>query len=146
MNNVSKPVEILIVEDNPDDADLFVEALQNRASHPNVQVVEDGVAALKCVRGDAPYGNAHRPDLIFLDLNLPRKSGHEVLAEIKADPQLRSIPVIVLTTSTAGPDITKSYDLGASCFITKPFDLDQLLAIVDAIDSFWLRTASLLPR
>jgi CheY-like chemotaxis protein len=146
MNDIAKPVQILLVEDNPDDADLLVEALQNKDSRPTVQVVEDGVAALKCVRGDPPFGRADRPDLIFLDLNLPRKSGHEVLAEIKKDPQLRSIPVIVLTTSSAPPDIAKSYDLGASCFITKPFDLDRLLAIVDAIDSFWLRTASLLPR
>lgn len=146
MNHIPRPVEILLVEDNPDDADLLVDALQNRGSRPRVRVVEDGVAALAYLRRKDPYDGAQRPDLILLDLNLPKKSGHEVLAEMKADDDLKRIPVIVLTTSAAAPDIVRSYDLGASCYVTKAADLDRFFAIVDAVDALWLNTASLLPR
>jgi two-component system response regulator len=146
MNGVTRPAEILLVEDNPDDADLVVDALQSRGSKPRVRVVEDGVAALAYLRREKPYDSAQRPDLILLDLNLPKKSGHEVLAEMKADEALKCIPVVVLTTSEASLDILRSYDLGASCYVTKPADLDRFFAIIDAVDALWLRTASLLPR
>lgn len=139
-------IEILMVEDNPDDADLMADAIEKEQRGARVQVVEDGAAGIAYLRRREPYTHAVRPDLILLDLNLPKKSGHEVLAEIKADADLKRIPVIVLTTSASDQDVVKSYDLGANCYITKPLDLDQLLAMVGAIDTFWLRTATLAPR
>jgi DNA-binding response OmpR family regulator len=107
------------------------------------QVIEDGEAALAYLQRDAPYTDAVRPDLILLDLNLPRKSGHELLKEIKAHHELKRIPVIILTTSTSDLDVSTSYALGANSYVTKPADLDNLYSTVDAINSFWLRTATL---
>jgi len=136
-------IEILLVEDNPDDAELTLEAFQSSHAQNRLHVVEDGVEALAFLRRQGRYAEAPRPHLILLDLNLPRKSGHEVLAEIKADPDLRVIPVVILSTSTADQDIAASYRLAANCYITKPVDIDGLYGVVRQIDDFWLETVRL---
>jgi two-component system, chemotaxis family, response regulator Rcp1 len=136
-----KPVtklEILLVEDNPVDVLMTQEALSAGKLQSHLSVVRDGDQALQFLSKEAPYENAPRPDLILLDLNLPRRDGREVLARIKDDPVLRRIPVIVLTTSGADEDIIASYDLHANCFITKPVDLDQFLCVIKSIEGFWL--------
>ena len=125
-----KPIEILLVEDNPGDARLTREALKEGKVLNNLQVTQDGVEALAYLRRQGKYANQIRPDIILLDLNLPKKDGREVLAEIKADPNLRRIPVVILTTSKSEEDIIKSYDLHANCYITKPVDLDQLFSVL----------------
>jgi len=137
------PVEILMVEDNPDDADLTLEALRDVNLINRVHVVEDGVEALAFLRQQDGYAGMRRPDLILLDLNLPRKDGREVLAEIKADENLRRIPVVVLTTSQSEEDIHHTYDLHANCYIQKPVDLEQLVKIVKAFEEFWLTIVKL---
>jgi DNA-binding response OmpR family regulator len=146
MDGDKKSIEILMIEDNSDDADLMADALQQQHERAHVQVVEDGDAALAYLRRSGAFSSAPRPDLILLDLNLPKKSGHELLAEIKSDPSLKRIPVIILTTSSSELDVMSSYNLGANCYITKPLDLDRFTSIVGAIDKFWLRTATLSPR
>jgi chemotaxis family two-component system response regulator Rcp1 len=134
-----KPIEILLVEDNPGDVRLTVEALkESKMRHNNMSVVGDGVEALAFLRREGKYADAPRPDLILLDLNLPKKGGHEVLAEIKADEKLKRIPVVVLTASEAEQDITRAYDLHADCYITKSFDLDQFVMVVKSIEDFWI--------
>ncbi len=140
-----KPIEILLVEDNPGDVRLTIEALKEAKVLNNLSVVSDGVEALAFLRCQGSYEKVLRPDLIFLDLNLPRKDGREVLSEIKQDQSLRRIPVVVLTTSQAEQDIVRSYDLHANCYITKPVDLDQFLEVVHSIEGFWL-TIVKLPR
>jgi CheY-like chemotaxis protein len=140
-----RQIEILLVEDEPGDAYLTKEALRSAKIMNRVDVVEDGVEALAFLRRQAPYENAPRPDLIFLDLNLPRKDGREVLAEIKKDPQLASIPVVVLTTSKADEDIFRSYSLHANCFVTKPVDLNQFMSVIQATHEFWLTVVKLPP-
>lgn len=139
----SRPIEILLVEDNPGDVRLTREALQEAKVRNHLAVAADGVEALAYLRRETPYQDAVRPDLVLLDLNLPRKDGREVLAAIKADPDLKRLPVVVLTTSTAQEDIHESYDLYANCYITKPVDLDQFLAIVTSIEDFWLTIVKL---
>ena len=141
-----KPIEILLVEDNPGDADLAREALEGSKFHNDLHVVDDGEKAMAFLRREGPYADAPRPGLILLDLNLPRKDGRQVLAEIKADENLRRIPVVILTTSRAEEDIIKSYDLHANCFITKPIDLNQFLDVVKAIEDFWLSIVVLPPN
>ncbi len=138
-----RPIEILLVEDNPGDVRLTREALQEAKVRNNLAVANDGVEALSYLRRESPFENATRPDLVLLDLNLPRKDGREVLAEIKADPDLRRLPVVVLTTSNAEQDILESYNLYANCYITKPVDLDQFLGIVTSIEDFWLTIVKL---
>ena len=138
-----RPVEILLVEDNPADVHLTVEALRDARVHNNLHVAADGEEALAFLRRRNGYTEAPRPDLILLDLNLPRKSGREVLADIKADPDLRRIPVIILSTSSSDDDVTSAYDLPANCYVTKPVDLDEFIGVVRAIDSFWLSLARL---
>jgi CheY-like chemotaxis protein len=133
-----KPIEILLVEDNRGDVDLTLETLEEIKVHTTLHVITDGVEALAFLRREGAYSHAPRPDLILLDLNLPKKDGREVLAEIKTDEHLRRIPVVVLTTSQAEQDILQSYDLHANCYITKPVDLDQFIQIVQAIEEFWL--------
>jgi CheY-like chemotaxis protein len=133
------------VEDSPGDARLTREALRDGKIHTNLSVVPDGEAALDFLRRRGPYAQAPRPDLILLDLNLPRKPGREVLAEIKADEQLKSIPVVVLTSSQAEQDVLASYALNANCYVTKPVDLDQFIRVVHSIEEFWL-TVVKLPR
>jgi len=138
-----RPVEILLVEDNPGDVRLAVEALRGcRGSH-NLNVVGDGVEALAYLRGEREYEGKPRPDLILLDLNLPRKDGREVLAEIKVDKALKRIPVVVLTTSAAESDVRKAYDLSANCYITKPVGLEQFVSVMKSIQYFWSTIARL---
>jgi CheY-like chemotaxis protein len=140
-----KPIEILLVEDNPGDVRLTQESLTDGKVRNSMQVVEDGVEAVAFLRREGKYANASRPDLILLDLNLPKKDGREVLAEIKADEDLRRIPVVVLTTSKAEEDIFKAYDQHANCYITKPVDLDQFIAVVRSIENFWFTIVKLPP-
>ncbi len=136
-----RSIEILLVEDNPGDVRLTIEALRDSKVRNNLQVAVDGVDALRRLRArDAP-----RPDLILLDLNLPKKDGREVLAEIKADPALKTIPVVILTTSRAEQDVLRSYELQANCYISKPVDLEQFMTVVKSIEDFWL-TIVTLPR
>lgn len=138
-----KPIEILLVEDSPTDIELTLEALKDARLKNNVTVIENGVDALAFLRKAAPYENAATPDLILLDLNLPRKDGHEVLSEIKADSDLSVIPVVVLTTSAADEDIVKSYKLHANCYIIKPVDFTQFLSAVQSIENFWFTVVKL---
>ena len=140
-----KPIEILLVEDNPGDADLAREALADSKLNNNLSVVMDGEEAMAYLRRDGKYADAPRPDLVLLDLNLPKKDGREVLAEIKADGDLKRIPVVILTTSRAEEDVLKSYNLHANCYITKPIDLNQFLKVVKSIEDFWLSIVVLPP-
>ena len=133
-----RPIEILLVEDNPGDARLAWEAIREAKVSNNLRWVPDGVEALAYLRRDGKYADAQRPDLILLDLNLPRKDGREVLAEIKGDDNFRRIPVVVLTTSQAEEDILKAYHLNANCYISKPVDTDRLLTLLHA----WLCPAT----
>ncbi|HET8626690.1 MAG TPA: response regulator [Thermomicrobiales bacterium] len=139
----ARPIEILLVEDSPGDVRLTREALREGKIRNNLSVVPDGVEALAFLRREGRYAAAPRPDVILLDLNLPRKDGREVLAEVKADERLRRIPVVVLTTSRDEQDILRSYDLHANCYITKPVDLDQFIAVVRSIETFWLTIVTL---
>jgi CheY-like chemotaxis protein len=142
---LGRPVEILLVEDNPGDVDLTRETLQDSKLLNHMNVVGNGVEAMAYLRRQGKYAEATRPDLVLLDLNLPKKDGREVLAEVKADDQLRRIPVVVLTTSCAEQDILQTYDLHANCYITKPVNLDQFSAVVRAIEEFWFTTVKLPP-
>lgn len=141
-----RPIEILLVEDNPGDVRLTMEALREGKVHNRVSVAQDGVEAMAFLRQEGKYAAAPRPDLILLDLNLPKKDGREVLAEIKADDKLKHIPVVILTTSHAEQDILKSYDLHANCYVTKPVDLDQFISVVRSIEDFWLTVVALPPE
>ena len=143
---VVKSVNILLVEDNPGDADLAREALLDSKLNNSLDVVDDGEKAMAYLRREGVYGEAPRPDLILLDLNLPKKDGREVLAEIKSDDDLRRIPVVILTTSRAEEDVLKTYDLHANCYITKPIDLNQFLHVVRSIEDFWLSIVVLPPK
>lgn len=138
-----KAIEILLVEDNPGDVRLTQEALKDGKMLNNMHVAWDGVEALEFLHRAGKYVNAPRPDLILLDLNLPKKDGRDVLAEIKADSALKRIPVVVLTTSKAEADIFRAYDEHANCYITKPIDLDQFIRIVRAIEEFWFTIVKL---
>ncbi len=138
INTPARPVEILLVEDSESDADLTEEAFTEGKVLSNLHWVEDGVEALAFLRRQGKYTNAPRPDLILLDLNLPKKDGREVLAEVKADKSLKLIPIIVLTTSAAERDIHKTYELNGNCYITKPIDLEQFICVVKRIEEFWL--------
>jgi CheY-like chemotaxis protein len=138
-----RTVEILLVEDNPGDVRLTVEALKEGKMSNHLQIARDGVEALEILRQQSEYADAERPDLILLDLNLPKMDGREVLSEIKRDPALRRIPVVVLTTSDAEQDIARSYDLHANCYITKPVDITQFIEIVKSIEGFWLTIVKL---
>jgi two-component system, chemotaxis family, response regulator Rcp1 len=133
-----KPVEILLIEDNPADVRLTVEALRDSRVHNHLSIVGDGVEAMAFLRREGKYDVAPYPDVILLDLNLPRKDGREVLAEIKSDEQLKHIPVIALTTSQAEEDVVRAYDLHVNCYLTKPPDLDQFFKVIRAIEEFWL--------
>ncbi|HTZ21302.1 MAG TPA: response regulator [Opitutaceae bacterium] len=139
----SRPFEILLIEDEPGDVRLTVEALRSTRVRNRIHAVEDGVEALDFLRRRPPFAGAPRPDLILLDLNLPRKDGRQVLAEIKSDAALRTIPVVVLSTSRARDDVLRSYDLHANCFISKPMDFNEFNAVVKSIEDFWLTVARL---
>jgi CheY-like chemotaxis protein len=136
-------VEILLVEDNPGDVRLITKAFEECRLRNHISVVEDGVEAVAFLHRQGNYASAPRPHLILLDLNLPRKSGREVLEEIKADPKLRRIPVVVLTTSSAEQDLLRSYNLHANCYISKPVDLEQFVVVVRSIEDFWLSVVRL---
>jgi CheY-like chemotaxis protein len=146
MNNNTEPIEILLVEDNPGDARLAVEALKDSKVRNNLYWVEDGVEAMDFLRRQKEYVGVPPPDLILLDLNLPRKDGREVLAEIKEDPRLRLIPVVVLTTSEAERDLVRTYDLHANAYVVKPIDLDRFVEVVQAIEDFWFAIVKLPPK
>ncbi len=140
-----KPIEILLAEDNPGDARLTVEGFKDAKVKNKITVVEDGIEALAYLRHEGPYANAVLPDLILLDLNMPKKDGREVLAEIKADENLWRIPVLVFTVSSAEKDILAAYNLQASAFITKPIDLDEFITVVKSLEEFWLTIVKLPP-
>jgi CheY-like chemotaxis protein len=141
-----KSINILLVEDNPGDADLASEALDSSKMNNALHVVDDGEKAMAFLRREGPYSKAPRPDLILLDLNLPKKDGRQVLAEIKSAENLKRIPVVILTTSQAEEDVLKTYDLHANCYITKPIDLNQFLHVVRSIENFWLSIVVLPPK
>lgn len=138
-------IEILMVEDNPGDVRLTREALRDAKVRNHLSTVRDGVEALAFLRRQGPFSAAPRPDLILLDLNLPRKGGREVLAEIKEDPELRRIPVVILTTSRDEQDVLAAYNLHANCYVVKPVDLEQFVAIVKSIEDFWFEIVRLPP-
>ena len=140
------PIEILLVEDNLGDVRLTQEALKEGKVRNNLNVVVDGVEAMSYLRQQGQFRNATCPDIILLDLNLPKKNGREVLAEIKQDGELKHIPVVILTTSKADEDVIRSYNLYANCYITKPVDLDQFIRVVHSIENFWLTIVKLPPK
>jgi two-component system response regulator len=144
VSELVKPIEILLVEDNPGDVRLTKEALKEAKVINHLTVLKDGVEALTFLRREGQYANAPRPHLILLDLNLPKKDGREVLAEIKDDEKLKRIPVVVLTTSQNEQDVLKTYNLHANCYVTKPVDFNQFAEVVKSIESFWF-TVVILP-
>src|SRR6476660_5547668 len=141
--NRGEPIEILLVEDSPDDADLTIDALRDGRVRNRITHVEDGVEAMAFLRREGKYADAPRPDLILLDLNMPRKNGREVLTEVKQDPELRRIPVVVMTYSDDEKDILAAYNLYVNCYVTKPVDLDQFIAVVKSIEHFWFSIVKL---
>ena len=143
MQLATSPIEVLMVEDNPDDVFLTTEALTETKLLINLHVVEDGEEALAFLRREGEYSAAPIPDLVLLDLNLPRLDGRELLEIVKNDPELRVIPVVVLTTSEADEDIVRAYTLHANCYITKPVNLDQFVRVVSTIEDFWLTVVKL---
>ena len=138
-----REIEILLIEDNPGDARLTIEALKEAKVRNRLNHLSDGIEGLAFLRRQGKFAHAQRPDLILLDLNLPRKDGREVLAEIKADSQLKRIPVVILTTSQAEEDILRAYNLNANCYVSKPVDLDQFIKVVRSINDFWLTIVKL---
>lgn len=140
-----RPVEILLVEDNEGDIRLVQEALNENKIHNTLHVARDGVEAMEFLKRLEPFETAPTPDLILLDLNLPRKNGREVLVDLKADPRLSVIPVVVLTTSTRDQDVVESYRLHANCYVTKPVDLDRFIEIVQQVESYWFSIVKLPP-
>jgi len=142
----SRPIEVLLVEDNPGDVRLTREALKDGKVSNHLSVMQDGVEALRFLRREGPYAGAPRPDVVLLDLNLPKKDGRQVLQEMKQDRSLRTIPVVVLTSSDAERDIVGAYELQANCYITKPVDLDQFITAVKSIEDFWFSIVKLPPE
>jgi len=145
-SSTGKPINILIVEDNPGDARLIKEVLNEGKILNDLHIVKDGVEAMEFLHKRGEYAKAPRPDLIILDLNLPKKDGREVLAEVKSDQHLKSIPIVIMTTSNAEEDILKSYNLHANCYITKPIDLNQFIKVVKSIEEFWFSIVKLPPK
>jgi CheY-like chemotaxis protein len=146
VRRMAGPIEILMVEDNPGDVRLTQEALKEGKVWNNLRVVEDGEAALDYLFRRGPYAQATRPDLVLLDLNLPRKDGREVLSVIKTDDVLKTIPVVILTTSQAEEDVARAYNLSANCYISKPVDFQQFIKIIRTIEEFWLTIVTLPPK
>jgi CheY-like chemotaxis protein len=142
----NRPVEILLVEDNPGDERLTREALKEGKVYSNLYWVKDGVEAMAFLRKQGKYAASPRPDIVLLDLNLPKKDGREVLEEIKTDEDLKRIPVVVLTTSKAEEDVLRTYNLHANCYVTKPVDLEKFIVVVKSIDRFWLTVVTLPPN
>jgi len=145
MTDGRSPIEILLVEDNPGDERLTREALKEGKVYHKLHWAKDGVEAMDFLQRRGKHRDAPRPDIILLDLNLPKKDGREVLLEIKQDPELRAIPVVILTTSQAEEDVLRSYDLHANCYVTKPVDLEKFIVVVQSIDRFWLTVVTLPP-
>lgn len=145
MSPATAAIQILLVEDSPADQRLTREALRDAKIANDLHVVGDGEAAMAFLRQEGAYADRPRPDLVVLDLNLPRKDGREVLAELKQDPALQTIPVIVLTTSKAEADVLRSYELAVNCYITKPIDFDEFIKVVRSIECFWLSIVTLPP-
>ena len=141
--DTDRPIAVLLVEDDPGDVLMTREAFEEYKMRNTLHVVSDGVEALAYLRREGDFANTVRPDLILLDLNLPRKDGREVLAEIKADPKLHTIPIVVLTTSRAEQDVLRSYELHANCYITKPVDMDRFVDIVKLLEEFWFTIVKL---
>ncbi len=146
MTDGKSPVEILLVEDNPGDERLTREALREGKVYHNLHWVKDGVQAMEFLRRQGKYASVARPDIVLLDLNLPKKDGREVLEEIKTDEDLKRIPVVVLTTSKAEEDVLRTYNLHANCYVTKPVDLEKFIVVVKSIDVFWLTVVTLPPN
>jgi len=146
MTDGRSPVEILLVEDNPGDERLTREALREGKVYHNLHWVKDGVEAMAFLRRQGKYADVPRPDIVLLDLNLPKKDGREVLEEIKTDEDLKRIPVVVLTTSKAEEDVLRTYNLHANCYVTKPVDLEKFIVVVKSIDVFWLTVVTLPPN
>lgn len=142
-SEVSRQVEFLLAEDNPGDVRLTQEALRESKIRNNLNVVTDGMEAIAFLRRQGKYANAPTPDVVLLDLNLPKMDGREVLAEIKSDPLLKRIPVVIITSSEAEKDILRTYDLHANCYVSKPVDLDQFIKVIQAIENFWLTIVKL---
>ncbi len=143
VNPLVRPADFLLVEDNPGDVRLTQEALKSHKVQNNLHVATDGEEAMAFLRRQGKYANAPRPDIILLDLNLPKKDGREVLAEIKSDPNLKTIPVVIITSSEAEQDVIKSYNLNANCYVTKPVNLDQFIKVVQSVNDFWLTIVKL---
>jgi len=141
-----RPVEILLVEDSPSDARLTIETLKDGRLLNSVHHVTNGEEAVAFLRRESQYQDAPRPDIVLLDINLPRKSGLEVLGEVKADPDLRSIPVVILSTSNHEKDVLSAYGLNANCYITKPVDLEKFIEVVKSVDHFWVNIVALPPK
>jgi len=141
-----RPIEILLVEDNPGDVRLTIEALKEAKVRNHMHTVGDGVEAMAFLRREGKYADAPRPELILLDLNLPKMDGREVLAAVKDDPDLKRIPVVIRTISKAEEDVFKTYNLHANCYVTKPVDLEQFLTVVRSIEDFWLTVVKLPPN
>ena len=139
------PAKILLIEDNPGDARLASEALKSSKIHNELQIVQDGEAAIDYLHKRGDYQKATTPDIIFLDLNLPKKDGREVLAEVKSDETLKKIPIVILTTSDHEEDVLRSYNLHANCYITKPLDFNQFRKVIESINNFWLSLVKLPP-
>lgn len=142
----TRGIDILLVEDDAGDVELTKEGLQMAKMAINLHVVDDGEKALRYLRREPPYEQAVRPDLVLMDLNMPRKDGRETLKEMKSDESLRSIPVVVLTTSEAEKDVVKCYDIGANCFITKPIGFEAFLHVVSSIEDFWFTIVRIPPK
>jgi two-component system, chemotaxis family, response regulator Rcp1 len=138
-----KLIDILVVEDNPGDARLIMEALKSNKIYNSLHITTDGVEAMEFLHREGKFTNVPRPDLIFLDLNLPRKDGREVLAEIKSDERYKQIPVVIMTMSQSEEDILKSYSLHANCYVKKPIDLDQFVKVIESIEDFWFSLVKL---
>ena len=143
VNPLGRPADFLLVEDNPGDVRLTQEALKSHKVQNNLHVATDGEEAMAFLRRQGKYANAPRPDIILLNLNLPKKDGREVLAEIKSDPNLKTIPVVIITSSEAEQDVIKSYNLNANCYVTKPVNLDQFIKVVQSVNDFWLTIVKL---
>ncbi len=143
MTILDKPIEILLIEDNEGDIGLIEEIFEEAKIRNNLRIAEDGEEGVLYLRGEGKFSGSPRPDLILLDLNLPKKDGREVLKEIKEDPILRRIPVVILTTSRAENDILRAYDLHANAYITKPLDFNQFMTVVESIGNFWLEIVKL---
>jgi CheY-like chemotaxis protein len=143
---INEPIEILLIEDNPADVRLTQEAFREARIHNNLHVVQDGVSAMAFIHQTAPHQHAPRPDLILLDLNLPKKDGREVLKEIKSDSNLRQIPVVILTTSEDEKDVLRSYDLHANAYLVKPIDVVKFVKMIHSLENFWLSIVKLPPK